>query len=278
MQPVDKKTPSDFKSFLELEKEITKQIQRQEPFFVHIFIEIFPDITCVLSWPILKETALFKKLSKNIDSVSTCIIITSIAVSSISSVCLFLSNSTPLKTVFIFIYISSHTALALLSGAYLKKYFLLKRNHQEVNAIVVVVKALFKKIHDLDHLHTKSKEESQKLLSELKKHAKEQKELRVAAEEAISALKKAPEKLENILNQIQILTPTADLLANNTAILKEKVHALQLEHRALKTSVASLVLVKDDLLKETAHLKEARRLLLETCQLLNKTVSLQKKN
>jgi hypothetical protein len=298
MDPALPNTPSDFKSFLEFEKEVISKIEKEEPFFIHVFIDIFPDITCILSWPILKETALFKKISKNIDSIALCIIISTLAATSISSIGLFYCEAITLKVTFAFIHISAQTALTLLSGAYLKKHFLLKRNHEQVKTILVVVKALFKQIHDLSRLNDQHKDENKKqavhnekskeVLKQFKvheqeqiiRHAQDKKEFKDEAEKVISALKKAPEKLERILGQIELLTPTAHLLSQNADDLKKRITRLEAEHQKLELqnallteNISTLNKVKEDLAKEAGHLKDARSLLLNTCQLIQDAAS-----
>ena len=291
-------TSDKFKSFLDFEREVLAKIEKPEPFFKHVFIEVFPDITCVLSWPILKETALFKKISKNIDSIALCVIISSLAATSISSLGLFIYTASPLKAIFITVHITGQAALILLSGAYLKKYFLLKRNHTQVKTILVVVKALFKQIHDLSHLNEQHKEENQKqashnkesteLLNQLKKHAEEEilrhaqekKELKEEAEKVISSLRNAPKKLERILGQIELLTPTASLLTKQADDLKNRILSLQKEHEQLtlqngllSQNISLLQQTNKDLSQETAHLKNARSLLVDTCQEIHRAAS-----
>ena len=291
-------TSDKFKSFLDFEREVLAKIEKPEPFFKHVFIEVFPDITCVLSWPILKETALFKKISKNIDSIALCVIISSLAATSISSLGLFIYTASPLKAIFITVHITGQAALILLSGAYLKKYFLLKRNHTQVKTILVAVKALFKQLHDLSHLNEQHKVENQKqashnkesteLLHQLKKHAKEEtirhaqekKELKEEAEKVISSLKNAPKKLEQILGQIKLLTPTASLLSKQADDLKKRIRSLKNEHEKLTLqnelltqNISLLQQANEDLSEETVHLKNARSLLVDTCQIIHRAAS-----
>ncbi|MCH9617840.1 MAG: hypothetical protein SP1CHLAM9_11650 [Chlamydiia bacterium] len=96
----------------------------------------------------------------------------------------------------------------------------------------------------------------------------------------ISSLRNAPKKLERILGQIELLTPTASLLTKQADDLKNRILSLQKEHEQLtlqngllSQNISLLQQTNKDLSQETVHLKNARSLLVDTCQIIHRAAS-----
>lgn len=291
MTPVLHEKIYNIETFEAFRKEAISEVKNNYPLCVHMFLDVFPDITVILSWPVVKDFPVIKKISKNLDTICISIIITSLATGSFGVIGLFYSAGA-LKYTFIAIHISSQSAFLLLSGGYIKKYFLLQKKH-------AIVEGMIRKLHGLQTLNTKYRMENEEhkaansdlkttidvlrdkfkqqltaytsLESKLQEITAENaltvqnlKEQNLAISKIVEELKNAPGNLKLLREISQELSTKVDALKQEEKNLKKENEEKRLQNEILKGITVSLVL-------EKAKLEKARELLLEVVNKIHTT-------
>jgi hypothetical protein len=120
--------------------------REKEPATVRCFINFFPDLSSAFNFPFLNFIPFYNNLVEHIDSVGILTVIISVSLTAISAIGIFFINIAAVEiTLFALQFICGSIAI-LSTGAYIKRYYLLKRNHKEVEILERYSQALNRQI------------------------------------------------------------------------------------------------------------------------------------
>lgn len=211
------------------------------PLVVSTYIDLFPDVTVPISYllhtPFLRDTDLFKRVTKNIDAIYLTVVIVSVATNIFAAIGIYYSAAGILHVTFAYIHISSIGTACTFGGSYIKKYFLLKLNHDEIELVRTTIDALHERINALGRELHEFRSQNERL-----DQTREALEGHLAAQ--IEAHRASVENFEDIISRQrdtnqQLETRNTELVAIRDNLNRD-LQTLQTTAGSLQTSAARL--------------------------------------
>ncbi len=234
-----------------------------EPKIVSFFLQ-FPDICSsiktTLSKGFLSGFSICKQISKHFETISLVTVIITVAIATISAIALFFITAVAVKTTFLIIALAAAAPAVLITGGYIKQYFLLKRVQKEAKFLEECSKELQKAYNTLEQNNINLTLGIQNLNKEIKIFEKNTLELKTSIEHLQSENNTFKTSNAQFASLNATLNSNLENLKKICSHNEEKFKALHLElfneNQKLADSNLLLQTSVDDLKKTEARLKD----------------------
>ncbi len=234
-----------------------------EPKIVSFFLQ-FPDVCSsikgALSKGCLSGFAICKQISKHFETITLVTVIITVAIATISVIALFFITALAVKTTFLIIALVATAPTVLITGGYIKQYFLLKRVQKEAKFLEECSKELQKAYNTLEQNNKNLSTSIELLTKEINVFKQHTLELKTSIEhlQVENVTFKTSNAQFSSLNAT--LNSNLEHLKKINALNEEKFKALHLEllneNHKLAGSNLLLQASVDDLKKTEARLKD----------------------